>query len=461
MKKFAIIVALLLLTCTILLYFVYQSGPGSDTTQPSGQNHWSRVSGLAISKNGHRDNYEKVGGTWLYRAPAPKQHCTETKVDAAQFRKISAILAHGLQSDLEEESTKLYPQLGLDEDAPELELLEANGNVLDSFKVGSSLKMEHSNEERTWILRPGAYAQRVFVPMYDVGTILRAPQRFWRAREIFSFEPNEIERVFVRVGEDSYTLVSKTSNAPDSTLQWHVEGRPDFKLDAEALGAFLQQIANLNQDNFADCVPRDTVTEGILGASVVFFAKAQEHRIEIGMEAALHKDAAILRDLKDKDRLAIIDERVVILSNERVMTLLPDLSMLKERQVLALQSGEIQSVILIFDGQEAQLRQEKGYWRYTWAGKDSTLDEEKLAQFLRQVQDLRAIRYANPQEIEAFKPQSQVLVQTQTGTYSLNLANAGQGVFLAQINDGEVFLLWEQQAQRLMAQLSKPDNKEK
>ncbi|MFA5623856.1 MAG: DUF4340 domain-containing protein [Bradymonadales bacterium] len=440
-------ILLLALVAASLLYFFLIKPKSSVIKWDQHTASWSKVDAIEIIKGEVHDYFYRSANTWNYKA-AGDEVCAPKHVDAAQFKKIDAILSQELKIDLIENTSSLFSNLGLSDEAPVVVLYSQNIAV-DRFKLGKSMRPEHSNEERTWIQRDEGEALRVFVPLYDLGSVFSQELRLWRHREIFSFDSHDIDRISVRAGQTSYALQKHLGQ--NNSAEWRLVDDESFDLDQDAIEALLLQIANLSIDNFADCIDTDTVMHGIEGGSLSFEQNGEARTIQIGIQAKLHPEAANWRDLKEGDRLSIIEGRVAILSKARVMSLLPDLTLLRQRRVLAIDRNELERIDFLERENTSLVRRADGSWDYTLAGAAHEIQGERLALLLRQLQNLRAVRYASPAEEDGIEWLDGVEITTKQDKFKISWSSAGNGFYFAKINDGDAFILMEVQIRRMNA----------
>ncbi|MCL2325722.1 MAG: DUF4340 domain-containing protein, partial [Proteobacteria bacterium] len=344
------------------------------------------------------------------------------------------------------------------------------GQVIVRLTLGTGQTLGTANSERRWFFVQGdAMAYRVFVPLYDVGTLFEVPPSGWRDRRWVDIEAGGITSMVFETAVDAFSLDRLGQPSAKNPQGWRVawargEGidpfdSDGFVIDERRIATIIDLVAPLYVDDFADGLSWEAVRGSGAGARIQIHGAGPAMTLEVGGEVGAEVFPAF-RALGEGARFVHIAGRqeVAVMTARRLLGILPLFDDLRTKSVWEFSSSRLASVsVRVYARQWRYAPGQDGVWMGYEGGEAVSLDEGALAGFVKMLIGLQALRFATPAEKDEPLHAAQVdvfLDDADEPAYQLRLGQSHQGLYrLARVNEGPVFVLPEAIAGILLSDL--------
>lgn len=436
MKKPTLIAAALLLAL-LGLFFLLQDSSEKAPVAPD----YKIASAAALDKIKIEGEPEillvKKDGAWRLSQPL------DYPVASSIAEDLDKAFAKGIGMDLSlGKADPMKYQLG--PEAPKVTLYEGD-KELASFRVGKDVSVKKTFAKRSFVQPAGQ--DNIYRAQAGLRELLVRDLGAWREKRVLDFKPEEVTRLEMSYSGKVVTLERQAAEGDKEEGWTSSEG---YAVEPEAVRGFLSSMGKLRVESFA---PQDMTPE-----AAGLDQPVASYTVSLGDKGAR---TLLIGAPKGEDRyVQIKGEAWIYKINASTQTALSKrMGHFRPKQVLALDKGQVQRVVVMPEDMEGPLTltREADKWVVTAPEREEGVDQDIVIALLRTVDGMEAMRMAE-KEITAEqagltpgvgRPVVLTLDNGATTTVLLGKEAAADKSVYARVEDGDIFVLAGFKAQKL------------
>ncbi|MBR4985418.1 MAG: DUF4340 domain-containing protein [Proteobacteria bacterium] len=286
------------------------------------------------------------------------------------------------------------------------------GAELCSFELGSGEKTGDVDSERRWV-RSGGDAYRAYVHLLDFGRVFEQPTAGWRDRRWLKLPTSAIDVLEVSSAGERYVADRGGVRSAENPQGWRLasawrDGEMDvsgFVLDERRIATIVDLVTPLMVDDWVD----DLSDQGEVnyGGRLKVISHGTPYVIEIGDEVDYTRHPELSRVGAGGRYIRLEgDQRVGIVSRQRVMGLFPGLDEMRSKQVWSVDTQRLAGIEVHTDiACQRYMPSGRDVWSvYGCAGEGEAsprpISAQALGTYAKVLTSLKAVRYVTSEERE-------------------------------------------------------------